>query len=133
MFLQTQRITKEFGKLRAVNEVSLEISKGDVHAIIGPNGAGKTTTIRILATVLPPDRGDATIGGCSVRSQADSVRRLIGVCPQELALYPFVHARVSLKGCTEQEFTRLTGAAAEGFQLQLGALKKSSGAAWVVA
>jgi ABC-type branched-subunit amino acid transport system ATPase component len=43
MFLQTQGITKEFGKLRAVNNVTLEIKKGDIHAIIGPNGAGKST------------------------------------------------------------------------------------------
>lgn len=48
MFLQTQKITKEFGKLRAVNEVSLEIIKGDVHAIIGPNGAGKSTYFNLI-------------------------------------------------------------------------------------
>src|SRR5512137_2110859 len=48
MFLQTQGITKEFGKLRAVNEVSLEISKGDIHAIIGPNGAGKSTYFNLV-------------------------------------------------------------------------------------
>jgi len=48
MFLQTQKITKEFGKLRAVNEVSLEISKGDIHAIIGPNGAGKSTYFNLV-------------------------------------------------------------------------------------
>jgi branched-chain amino acid transport system ATP-binding protein len=48
MFLKTQKITKEFGKLRAVNEVSLEISKGDVHAIIGPNGAGKSTYFNLV-------------------------------------------------------------------------------------
>jgi branched-chain amino acid transport system ATP-binding protein len=48
MFLQTQRITKEFGKLRAVNEVSLEILKGDIHAIIGPNGAGKSTYFNLI-------------------------------------------------------------------------------------
>ena len=48
MFLQTQGITKEFGKLRAVNEVSLEIIKGDIHAIIGPNGAGKSTYFNLV-------------------------------------------------------------------------------------
>ena len=48
MFLQTQKITKEFGKLRAVNEVSLEISRGDIHAIIGPNGAGKSTYFNLV-------------------------------------------------------------------------------------
>lgn len=48
MFLQTQKITKEFGKLRAVNEVSLEVNKGDIHAIIGPNGAGKSTYFNLI-------------------------------------------------------------------------------------
>jgi len=54
---------------------------------LGPNGAGKTTTIRMLSTILEPDGGEITIGGHSVRRDAGTVRSLIGVCPQELALY----------------------------------------------
>lgn len=54
---------------------------------MGPNGAGKTTTIRMLSTILEPDGGEITIGGHSVRRDAGTVRSLIGVCPQELALY----------------------------------------------
>ena len=59
---------------------------------MGPNGAGKTTTIRILSTVLDADDGDVQIGGYSVRDDSDSVREVIGVCPQELALYPELSA-----------------------------------------
>ena len=55
--------------------------------MLGPNGAGKTTTIRILSTVLPPDRGEVTIGGFSLRTHGAAARKLIGSCPQELALY----------------------------------------------
>jgi branched-chain amino acid transport system ATP-binding protein len=57
-FLQTQGITKEFGKLRAVNGVSLEIRQGDVHAIIGPNGAGKTSLFNCISGVYKPSEGD---------------------------------------------------------------------------
>jgi ABC-2 type transport system ATP-binding protein len=67
--------------------VSFSIYKGEIFGLLGPNGAGKTTTIRILSTVLPPDGGDASIGGYSITNSAGAVRELIGVCPQELALY----------------------------------------------
>ncbi len=55
--------------------------------MLGPNGAGKTTTIRILSTIIASDRGEVTIGGYSIKNNADQVRSLIGICPQELALY----------------------------------------------
>jgi len=86
-FLVAQDLHKSFNDNKAVNGVSFTIDKGEIFGLLGPNGAGKTTTIRILSTVLQPDRGDVTIGGYSVRDNADAVRRRIGVCPQELALY----------------------------------------------
>jgi branched-chain amino acid transport system ATP-binding protein len=63
MFLQTQKITKEFGKLRAVNEVNLEISKGDIHAIIGPNGAGKSTYFNLITGYHRPTSGKVLFKG----------------------------------------------------------------------
>lgn len=57
MLLQTQSITKEFGKLRAVNQVSLDINKGDIHAIIGPNGAGKSTYFNLITGYHPATSG----------------------------------------------------------------------------
>jgi ABC-2 type transport system ATP-binding protein len=86
-FLVVRDLYKSFGDQKAVNGVSFTIYKGEIFGLLGPNGAGKTTTIRMLATVLEPDRGDVTVGGYSIRHNADAVRSLIGVCPQDLALY----------------------------------------------
>ncbi|MCL0060862.1 ABC transporter ATP-binding protein [Dehalococcoidia bacterium] len=86
-FLVAQDLYKSFNEHKAVNGVSFTIYKGEIFGLLGPNGAGKTTTIRMLSTVLEPDRGHVTVGGHSIRDNADAVRSLIGVCPQELALY----------------------------------------------
>lgn len=77
-FLVAQDLHKSFDEHKAVNGVSLTIHKGEIFGLLGPNGAGKTTTIRMLSTVLEPDRGDATVGGYSIRHNADDVRSLIG-------------------------------------------------------
>jgi ABC-2 type transport system ATP-binding protein len=86
-FVVAQDLHKSFNEHKAVDGVSFTIYKGEIFGLLGPNGAGKTTTIRMLSTVLEPDSGDVTIGGYSVRHNADAVRSIIGVCPQELALY----------------------------------------------
>lgn len=86
-FLLAKDLHKSFNEHKAVDGVSFTIDKGEIFGLLGPNGAGKTTTIRILSTVLGPDRGDVTVGGYSIRKDPDAVRRLIGVCPQDLALY----------------------------------------------
>ena len=86
-FLVATDLHKSFNEQKAVNGVSFTIHKKEIFGLLGPNGAGKTTTIRMLSTVLEADHGDATIGGYSVRREAEEVRGLIGVCPQELALY----------------------------------------------
>ena len=78
---------KSFKDLKAVNGVSFSINKGEIFGLLGPNGAGKTTTIRMLSTVLEPDSGDVIIDGHSIKSEAEAIRSIIGVCPQELALY----------------------------------------------
>ena len=86
-FLIAQDLHKSFNEHKAVNGVSFTIHKGEIFGLLGPNGAGKTTTIRMLSTVLEPDSGDITVGGHSIRQESEAVRNLIGVCPQELALY----------------------------------------------
>ncbi len=95
-FLLAENLHKSFNGLKAVDGVSFTIDREEIFGLLGPNGAGKTTTIRILSTILPADRGDVTISGHSVRRDADAVRRLIGVCPQELALYPEMSALENL-------------------------------------
>ena len=91
-FLVAADIHKSLGGLQAVDGVSFTIRNQEIFGLLGPNGAGKTTTIRILATVLRPDEGNVTIGGHSVVDSANEVRKLIGVCPQEVALYPELSA-----------------------------------------
>jgi ABC-2 type transport system ATP-binding protein len=86
-FLIATNLHKSFNDNKAVNGVSFAIRKGGIFGLLGPNGAGKTTTIRILSTIIPPDGGDVEIGGHSIKHNADEVRRIIGICPQELALY----------------------------------------------
>jgi len=86
-FVAVKDLEKSFKDFKAVNGVSFSILKGEIFGLLGPNGAGKTTTIRMMATVLPADKGDITIGGHSVKKDAAAVRAIIGVCPQDLALY----------------------------------------------
>jgi len=95
-FLVVDNLHKSFNEHKAVNGISFTINEKEVFGLLGPNGAGKTTTIRILSTVLEPDHGDITIGGHSTRHDADAVRRIIGVCPQELALYAELSALENL-------------------------------------
>ncbi len=86
-FMVAQDLHKSFNGYKVVNGVSFTIYKGEIFGFLGPNGAGKTTTIRMLSTVLEPDHGNVTVGGHSIRHDADAVRSLLGFCPQDLALY----------------------------------------------
>ena len=95
-FLSVTNLSKSFNGFQAVDGVSFGIEEREIFGLLGPNGAGKTTTIRILSTVLAPDDGDVAIGGHSVASDGDEVRKLIGVCPQELALYTELSATDNL-------------------------------------
>ncbi|MCL5736418.1 MAG: ATP-binding cassette domain-containing protein [Actinobacteria bacterium] len=80
----------------AVDHVSFEIEEGEIFSLLGPNGAGKTTTISILSCLLRPTSGDASVGGSSVLSDADNVKKQIGVVPQDIALYGDLSARENL-------------------------------------
>jgi ABC-2 type transport system ATP-binding protein len=71
----------------AIHDLSLQIEEGSIFGFIGPNGAGKTTTMRILATLLSPQAGDAWVGGCSVRQDPRGVRRQIGYMPDFFGVY----------------------------------------------
>lgn len=85
-----QRLEHTHDKLRrAVNDLSFSANEGEIFGLLGPNGAGKTTTLRLLATLIRPDRGDARIDGYSVVSQPDKVRERIGFLTSELKLEDF--------------------------------------------
>jgi ABC-2 type transport system ATP-binding protein len=94
--LDADNLHKTFDGNHAVRGVSFVIEEREIFGLLGPNGAGKTTTIRMLATVLAPDSGHVSIAGNRVDTDAAAVRKLIGVCPQELALYPELSARDNL-------------------------------------
>ncbi|MBL8793261.1 MAG: ABC transporter ATP-binding protein [Planctomycetia bacterium] len=85
--LETRDLTKMYGDLYALNRLSLKLEKGDVYGFIGPNGAGKTTTMRILATLLNPTWGEATVCGYSIYNGAKEIRRLMGYMPDFFGVY----------------------------------------------
>ncbi len=80
-------LTKRYGSLTALSELNLHISPGEIFGFIGPNGAGKTTTMRILATLLEPTAGKASINGVDVMRQGKQVRRLVGYMPDFMGVY----------------------------------------------
>lgn len=86
--LEVRGITRNFGALRAVDDVSFSLPRGQVWGFIGPNGAGKTTTMRILATLDLPDEGDAFVDGISVLIDPRQVRRKVGFMADQFAPYP---------------------------------------------
>ncbi len=73
------------GGVKALNGISFKVSKGEIYSILGPNGAGKTTTMKIIATLLKPTSGSASVMGIDVTSNPDAVRRIIGYVPQDLS------------------------------------------------
>ena len=94
--LLVQDLKKSFGEFQAVKGITFQIETGEIFGLLGPNGAGKTTTISMLSTLFAPTSGDATIGGYSIVREPMAVRKLIGIVPQELALYEDLSARENL-------------------------------------
>ena len=94
--LQVQNLVKNYGNFTAVKGISFDIKEGEIFSLLGPNGAGKTTTISMLSTLYSPTAGDATIGGHSITKNPMAVKRVIGVVPQELALYEDLTAHENL-------------------------------------
>jgi ABC-2 type transport system ATP-binding protein len=99
--VETHDLAKTFERsdaepVHAVQGIDLEIKRGEIFALLGPNGAGKTTTISMISGLLEPTRGDALIGGYSITKEPMQAKRLMGVVPQEVALYPNLSARQNL-------------------------------------
>jgi len=85
--LQTEHLTKRYGTLTAVDDLSLEVHEGEIFGFLGPNGAGKTTSISMMCGLLKPDAGRVLIHGQRVHSGAPEVRARVGVCPQDTILW----------------------------------------------
>jgi ABC-2 type transport system ATP-binding protein len=82
-----QGLVKTFGKHEAVKGVTFTIGKGEIFGLLGPNGAGKSTTINMMCGYLKPNAGDTTVDGMSINQEPRKVKRILGVVPQEIALY----------------------------------------------
>ena len=88
---------KDGTEVQAVRGVDLDIEKGEIFSLLGPNGAGKTTTISMISGLITPTHGDAKIGGYSITKAPIEAKALIGIVPQEIALYPDLSARQNLE------------------------------------
>ncbi|MGM0749813.1 MAG: ABC transporter ATP-binding protein [Bacillota bacterium] len=94
--LQVENIEKAYEKKLIVKGISFTLEKGEAFGLLGPNGAGKSTTISMIAGLVPPDKGEITVGGCIVGKDTNQAKQKIGVVPQDIALYPTLTAKENL-------------------------------------
>jgi ABC-2 type transport system ATP-binding protein len=94
--VETDNLVKKFGDIEAVKGISFSVEEGEIFGLLGPNGAGKTTTISMLTGLYPPTSGTARIGGYDIGKELDEVKKINGLVPQDLALYPTLSARANL-------------------------------------
>lgn len=94
--LEVENIVKKYGDFEAVKGVSFKVEEGEVFGLLGPNGAGKTQTISMLTGVISPTSGTARIAGHDIRTEMNEAKKINGLVPQDLALYPTLSARANL-------------------------------------
>jgi len=89
-------LSRNFGAIEALKQVSFEVKQGEIFGLLGPNGAGKTTILQIIATILEPSSGKVVVDGLDVEKQKDQIRSLMGVVPQEVSIYHQLTARENM-------------------------------------
>ncbi|WP_010252329.1 daunorubicin resistance protein DrrA family ABC transporter ATP-binding protein [Acetivibrio cellulolyticus] len=94
--IEIKNVRKSYGSLNAVDNVSLNINEGEIFGLLGPNGAGKSTLISILCTLLPPDSGEILVNNHDLKKSSAEIKKVLGLVPQEIALYPTLTARENL-------------------------------------
>ena len=99
--IETDQLTKRYGPVRGIDEVSISVERGEVYGFLGPNGAGKTTTIRTLLDLLHPTSGRATIFGLDSHEQSREIRARLGNLPGDFACDPRLTGREFLEFCAE--------------------------------
>ena len=99
--IEVQGLTKEYGRFRAVDDLSFRVAPGEVLGFLGPNGAGKTTTMRIVAGFLPPTAGRVLVCGADIETQAVAAKRRIGYLPEGAPSYPEMTPRSFLEFIAE--------------------------------
>ncbi|MDR0470397.1 MAG: ABC transporter ATP-binding protein [Nitrososphaerota archaeon] len=85
-YIYTENLCKNYGSVKAINNLNLNVRAGEIFGFLGPNGAGKTTTIRVLTTLTRPTSGYVSVGGYDIRDEIDKVKKVIGVVQQHLSL-----------------------------------------------
>lgn len=85
--IHTQNLSKRFGSVQAVNNLDLDVNEGEVFGFLGPNGAGKTTTVRMLASLIAPSEGTATVAGYTIGKQDGDIRRNVGLLTETPGMY----------------------------------------------
>ena len=88
--ISIKNLTKSFGDFKAVKNLSIEITEGEIYGLLGSNGAGKSTTINVLLGFLEPEEGEAFIDGADVTTHTDSARKKIGYISENVNLYPYL-------------------------------------------
>ena len=102
--IRVDHLSKYYGPIKAVDDISFQVAKGEIVGFLGPNGAGKSTTLRILTSYLPATSGIATVAGFDIMTQSMEVRENIGYLPQAVPIYPemrveeYLAYRAKLKG-----------------------------------
>lgn len=86
--LSLRNVSKSYGTLRALSSLDLDVASGEILGLLGPNGAGKSTLIALIAGLIPADSGSICVDGLDIRSNSMRVRKILGVAPQELGIYP---------------------------------------------
>jgi ABC-2 type transport system ATP-binding protein len=95
--LRVRHLQKSFATLRAVDGISFEVREGEIYGLLGPNGAGKTTTLSMIAGLLRPDAGEVVVAGKPFWDDPQSAKRIMGVVPQEIALYDELSGQENLE------------------------------------
>lgn len=96
-FVEVKKLVKNYGEFCAVDNLSFEVEEGEIFGLIGPNGAGKSTTINVITTLDDFNGGSVTINGLDIVKNCSQIRGLVGVVPQEIALYPYLTALENVK------------------------------------
>lgn len=94
--IEIKNLTKRYGSLNAVDNVSFNVEEGELFGLLGPNGAGKSTPISMVTTLLSSDSGEITVNGFNIKDKPIEIKKILGLVPQEIALYPSLTARENL-------------------------------------
>lgn len=122
LVLRAEGLTKSYGGVVAVDDVTLQVARGEVYGLLGPNGAGKTTVISMIAGLLEPDAGRVVVDGRRVTTRSVTAKSAVGLVPQDVALYPDLTGRENLAF-----FARLHGLRGRAMAQRIGAVLATVG------